>query len=620
MQGRKGKVCERLMKAVCLKDSFLAPRQKTCREVTIPSALRKCEETGRLKAYLLQWKPGNPDAPHVYWDSDVAKVLEGMAEMLMIHPDPAMAEELDRLVDLVIGAQQPDGFLNVHFTVVEPGNRWSYCGGRHELYCAGHLIEAAVAHFKCTGSVKFLNAVCRYADYIATVFGNGPGRMRGYPGHAEIELALMKLYQVTGNRTYLDLAKYFIDERGQDPEYYEALMPKTSAPLHNIQAHKPVRRQEKAEGHAVRAVYLYCGIVDVALGTNDTELLETAKRLFDNIADCRMYITGGIGSTMSGEQFTCDYALPNDTAYAESCAAIGLAFFAKRLLDCTGERKYAEVLERVLYNNGLSGVSLSGDEFFYANFLEVNSTTFEHGHIRKTRQKWFDCSCCPTSYCRFLPQLGDFCCSVAPGKVRVDIPAAARIISGDCEIEVTGGYPYDGNVRFAIRRGGDFELALRIPEWCTQYTVTLNGTEINHAVSGGYWKMRRQWSAGDRVVLHLDMVPGVVYPHPEVSADAGRAAVQFGPLVYCLESVDNPGVLLHNVKLPRNPRFVPERAGGLPDGTIALRCRAKEVYAVSEKLYRRTAPEEREVEICAIPYALWQNRGASSMQVFLLVE
>ena len=370
--------------AIQLHDSVFAPRQKTGHDVTIPSCLKRCRETGRIDAFRLQWKKGDPNPPHVYWDSDVAKVLEGMAEMLMIHPDPAMEKELDELVDLIVSAQRDDGYLNVHFTVVEPEKRWSNLGDWHELYCAGHLIEAAVAHFQATGSRKFLDAMCRYADYIASVFGPAPGQKRGYPGHEEIELALVRLYRTTGETRYLNLAKYFIDERGADPNYFsetEKSIPRDF--LSNRQAHKPVREQEQAVGHAVRAVYLYCGMVDVAVETRDCVLLNAAIRLFDNLSRRRMYITGGIGSTSIGEAFTTDFGLPNDTAYAESCAAIGLAMFAKRLLDVTNEGKYADVLERVLYNNALSGISLSGDEFFYVNLLEVNDATHEHGNTCK---------------------------------------------------------------------------------------------------------------------------------------------------------------------------------------------------------------------------------------------
>ena len=605
---------------ILLCDSVFAPRQKTGHDVTIPSSLKCCRETGRIDAFRLQWKKGDPNPPHVFWDSDVAKVLEGMAEMLMIHPDPAMEKELDELVDLIVSAQQDDGYLNVHFTVVEPEKRWSNLGDWHELYCAGHLIEAAVAHFQATGSRKFLEAMCRYADYIASAFGPAPGQKRGYPGHEEIELALVKLYRATGEKRYLNLAKFFIDERGAAPNYFleteKSLAPEQ---LPNRQAHKPVREQEQAVGHAVRAVYLYCGMVDVAVETGDSTLLDAAIRLFDNLSQRRMYITGGIGSTSIGEAFTVDFGLPNDTAYAESCPAIGLAFFAKRLLDVTKEGKYADVLERVLYNNGLSGISLIGDEFFYANLLEVNDATYEHGVTCKKRQKWFGCSCCPTNYCRFLPQLGMLCCKAGEKYLRIDIPAAARISNDAYDVRIDGNYPYDGNITVTIARGGAFTLALRIPGWCANWSVELNGVAADKVLEASYLKMTREWKSGDRVTLKLEMKPEVIYPHPEIAADAGKAAIQRGPLVYCLESVDNPGVSLPNVILPSVPEFHLGKASGLPEDTVAIRCRAKEETSSSDALYRNTPPECHDVDLCFIPYALWQNRGESSMQVFVRV-
>lgn len=608
-------------KKIKLLDPVFAPRQETGYRVTIPGCIRRCEETGRLKAFKLQWKKGEPEQPHVFWDSDVAKVLEGMAEMLMVHPDPAMEKELDELVDLIVGAQQEDGYLNVHFTIVEPEKRWSNLGNQHELYCAGHLIEAAVAHFEATGSRRFLDAMCRYADYIASVFGPAPGQKRGYPGHEEIELALVRLYRAVGEKRYLELAKFFIDERGAEPSYFVDVEKSLNrAQLPNRQAHKPVRLQEKAVGHAVRAVYLYCGMVDVAVETQDSGLLNAAVRLFDNVTQRQMYITGGIGATSHNEEFTHDFGLPNDTAYAESCAAIGLALFAKRLLDATGESKYADVLERVLYNNGLSGISLSGDEFFYANLLEVNDTTYEHGVTRKKRQKWFDCSCCPTNYCRFLPQLGTFCYSVSPELLRIDIPAAAVVSTENYEVRIDGKYPHDGSLALTVLRGGTFAIALRIPAWCGEYSIEVNGNAVNGGIESGYWKMARKWQSGDRITAVLAMKPELVYPHPSIAADAGKAAIRRGPVVYCLESVDNPGIPLQSVILPSVPDFRLDKVDGLPEETVAIRCDAKLEFSGDDALYRNTPPQYRNVEVCAIPYALWQNRGESSMQVFLRVS
>ena len=609
-----------MLKNIHLKDGVFAPRQETNWKTTIPSCIRRCGETGRLKAFKLQWKEGDPDKPHIYWDSDVAKVLEGMAASLQIHPDPELEKQLDELVDLVVGAQQPDGYLNTHFTVTEQDKRWTNLFNWHELYCAGHLMEAAVAHYQATGKRKFLDAMCRYADYIDSLFGREPGKKRGYPGHEEIELALVKLYHATGEKRYLELSRYFVEERGTEPNYFVTVENCPESGLINRQAHKPVRQQTAADGHAVRAMYLFAGLADIAGETSDPGLLECAERLFRNTVQRRMYITGGVGSTHFGEAFTQDFDLPNILAYAESCAAIGLALFAKRLLDITGKREYADVLERVLYNNGLSGISLQGDTFFYANPLEMNGTFFNRGHIFFSRQKWFDCSCCPTNYCRFLPRLGLFCADVAAGRVRIDIPAAMTISSPEYELEISGQYPYDGKISVRIVKGGKFALSLRIPSWCRKYSVSLNGKPSETALRNGYWTLDREWNSGDEILLDLDMPAEVVYANAAVPADIGKAAIQRGPVVYCLESVDNPDILLHTVRISAHPDFEVTAASGLPAGTQAIRFSGEAAHPADDQLYSVKPPVYKPVQLCAIPFALWQNRGESSMQVFLQVK
>ena len=606
------------LKQIELTDRVLAPRQLTGRRSTIPECIEKCRSTGRLRAFELKWRPGDPDKPHVYWDSDVAKVLEGMAWSLLVAPDPKLEEQLDSLVDLIVSAQQPDGYLNTHFTLVEPEKRWKNLNHEHELYCAGHLIEAAVAHFEATGKRKFLDAMCRYADLIAATFGRGPGQMRGYPGHEELELALVKLYRATGGKRYLELAKYFIDERGSEPNYFTTVEGLSPSKLENIQADVPVRKQTAATGHAVRALYLYTGVADVAAETGDAELRQLAERIFDNIAERRMYITGGVGSTPQGEAFTYDFALPNDTAYAESCAAMALVQFSKRLLDATGKRKYAEVMERALYNNALSGISLDGRHFFYANPQEVNDTTRELMNLGRVRQEWFSCSCCPTSYCRFLPQLGRFCAAVAPDSLRIDIPAAMRIDAPHFAAEVAGDYPYSGDIALTVTRGGEFEAALRIPEWCREFSVKLNGADATSHVADGYWRWKRQWQAGDKVELSLRIEAELRFADPRVPADAGRAAIQRGPLVYCVESADNPGIRLHSLRIAADPELRETSVAGLPDGTVALRFAARHDVTAPSRAFSVAPPEYAECEAVAVPYALWQNRGPGAMQVFLL--
>ncbi len=612
------------LSAVRLEDKVFAPRRKALFESTLPRSLEQCRATGRFDAFRLDWKPGMPNRPHIFWDSDVAKVLEGAACALALEPDhPELAEELDRAVDLILSSQQPDGYLNSYFSGVEPEHRWANLFNWHELYCAGHLIEAAVAHFRATGSRKFLDAICRYADLIAKEFGPGPEQRKGYPGHEEIELALCKLAEATGETKYLELARFFLDRRGTEPNYFleEAEHFPTGARPHDVvnrQAHLPVREQNDAVGHAVRALYLYTGMADVAAATGDASLLEAAERLFDSVADRRMYLTGGVGSTPLGEAFTCDRNLPNDTAYAESCASMALVQFALRLYNLTGKNRYADVLEQTLYNGALSGISLSGDRYFYANLLEVSNSGFFHGNTLRERRPWFDCSCCPTSFCRFLPQIGAFAWSVAEGEFRLNIPAAGVFESGGVRIRVGGGYPYDGSIPVAVEKGGRFRFSLRIPGWCRAWSLTCNGEPVHAVPEDGAVTLERDWRDGDRLLLELAMPAEPVFAHPEVTADAGKFALMRGPVVYALESIDNPASPAQiSIDPGQEFRIVP--APGLPGASgIAGRC-AVDPLPASAALYRRgrETGTPREAEFLAIPYALWQNRGPSEMAVWL---
>ena len=605
--------------SVKLSDPFLAPRIEADYRVTIPTSIDKCRETGRIDSFRLNWKPGMPNRPHIFWDSDFAKVIEGMCYAVALHPeDHRMAAELDGYIDLIVSAQQPDGYLNTYFTQVAPADRWKNIFDWHELYCAGHLIEAAVAHYEVTGSRKFLDTMCRYADYIGTVFGPEADRMHGYPGHEELELALCKLADATGNAAYFRLAKYFVDERGKSPNFFQQEDPgRNEGHLKNRQAHKPVREQRDADGHSVRALYLYAGMADVAERSNDAELLDACKALFDSIAEKRMYITGGCGSTLIGEAFTVDYNLPNDTAYAESCASMALVQFARRLLNITRQGHYADVMEQALYNGVLSGISLQGSEFFYANLLEVSSDTFTYGHIRKERQPWFDCSCCPTSFCRFLPQLGSFAWSEAENELRLNIPAAGSVNRNGIEIEVGGSYPFGGEIPVTVKSAGHFRFALRIPGWCRSFRLTLNGEAVSAAPENGYITLERNWNAGDRLGLTLDMPVEVVRANPAVTADAGRIALMRGPLVYALESTDN-GRVLSRLLIDTEAGFTTAPAPNLPDGVLAIRGEARLESDASEgRLYYRAAPQQEKAGFTAIPYALWQNRGPADLLVWM---
>ena len=599
---------------VAVTDKYVAPRIAANHTATIPASLKFSRDTGRIEAFKLKWKKGMPKEPHIFWDSDVAKVVEGMAYDLVLNPgDRKLAKELDKIVALIVSAQQPDGYLNTHFTVVEPENRFKWLNSHHELYCCGHLIEAAVAHFEATGKRDFLDCMCRYADYLASVFGRGKGQKRGYPGHEEIELALVKLASVTGEKRYFKLAQYFIEERGRKPNYYVKNEGAHEGWLSNIQAEATVRERKEAVGHSVRMMYLACGMADVASLTDDAELLDRCRDIFRSVSQKRMFITGGIGSTRHGEAFEHDYKLDNLDAYAESCAAMGLVWFAQRMHNITGDGAYVDVLERALYNGVIAGISLSGDGFFYRNPLRSSvDSAFE-----RERVKWFGCSCCPTNFCRFLPQIGSFAWSEGEGEVRLNIPIASECRSGGRAIKVSGGYPYKGDVSVSFLEGGEFTFSFRVPGWCRNFSVRVGGKPFFAMPESGYVRITRKWRKGEKIAISLDMPVEVMRANPAVEADAGRVAIQRGPLVYALESVDN-GPLLQNVRIDADAPMRVVKAKDLPEGTLAISGSAVERTVASDALYTTERPKPRKRAFVAIPYALWQNRGPAEMQVWSL--
>ncbi len=600
------------------KDVILKRAIETDKSSTIPSSLAKCYETGRIDAFKLNWKEGMPNKPHIYWDSDVAKVLEGIANILSIYPDAELEAEYDKIIDLIISSQQQDGYLNSYYSTIEPEKRWTKLWLNHELYCAGHLIEAAVAAYEQLGKTKLLDAVCRYADYIDSVFGREEGKKRGYPGHQEIELALVRLYHATGNEKYFKLAKYFIDERAQEPHYYKEVEKVPDANCLNIQSHKPVREQTEAVGHAVRAVYMYSGMADVARISNDEELFRTCEKLFDNITQKRMYITGGIGSSFFGEVFTIDYDLQNSSLmYAESCAAMGFVRFASRMLNATGDGKYAEIIEKAIFNGVLSGISLSGDKFFYTNYLEVDDNTKIYNHGAKERQKWFDCSCCPTSFCRFLPETLQYVWSESDDEVRLNIPIANSYKSSFGDIEVESLYPYDGKIRITVKTAGDFKFAVRIPAWCKKYNLSLNGAAVTDAAVVNYVTFNRSWQNGDVIELELDMPVNVMRANFKITNNTGRIALMRGPVVYACESVDNPDGIA-NMRIDTDGGFELAAADGLPENVVAIK--GKAVYEEApdtDSLYYTGNLIRKNGTFTAIPYHLWQNRGAAKMAVWI---
>ncbi|MBA7467125.1 Non-reducing end beta-L-arabinofuranosidase [subsurface metagenome] len=609
---------------VTIDDSFWAPRIEINRERTIPYEYKMFKATGRMDSLKLGWEPGKEPVPHFFWDSDIYKWIEAASYSLTTHPDSQLDSLIDGLVGLITKAQQPDGYLNTYYTVVEPGKRWTNLRDRHELYCAGHLLEAAVAHFQATGKRTLLDVACCYADYIDTLFGSKPGKKPGYPGHEEIELALIKLYQVTGERRYATLSKFFVDERGQQPHYYDREATERgedptkfwAGTYEYNQSHKPVREQNEAVGHAVRAMYLYSGMADVAAEFGDEQLRTACDRLWNNLTSKRMYITGGIGPSRYNEGFTEDYDLPNETAYAETCAAVGLVFWAHRMLQFECDGHYADVMERALYNGALSGVSLDGEKFFYGNPL----TSLGNHH----RQEWFECACCPPNIARLIASLGKYVYSQSETDAIVHLyvggSASLHVAGQTVGLRMDTRYPWDGKVIIAVEPGtpASFGLKLRIPAWCREFSLRVNGMEAKSLQpKHGYLRIEREWKAGDCIELSLSMPIELVRAHPEVREDIGCVAIQRGPLVYCLEQVDNK-VPLHRIVLPEDTKLKARFEQDLLDGVVVIH---DDAFVVDDsdwdaQLYRVAKEQRKCFKISAIPYYAWDNRESGKMRVW----
>ena len=589
--------------AVQVQDAFWGPRLETNRTKTIEANLHQCEITGRIKNFAVAGKlePGKHEGL-LFNDSDLYKVIEGIAYTLATRRDPDLEKRTDAIIDKIASAQQPDGYLNTYFTLVEPQNRWKHIDHGHELYCSGHLMEAAVAYHQATGKRKLLDVACKLADHIASVFG--PGKRQDTSGHEEIELALVKLYRATGTKRYLDQARFFIDVRGRADQ--RRLFGDYA------QDHKPVRQQTEVVGHAVRAMYLYCGMADVAALTGDLTLLTPLDSIWHDVVDRKMYLTGGIGPSASNEGFTVPYDLPNDSAYAETCAAIGMALWNHRMFLLTGDGKYADVLEREVYNGLLSGISLGGDRFFYDNPLGSGG-----GHHRVP---WFGCSCCPTNVVRYLPGVGERAYAHRGNDLWTILyfgnTASIPLDNGKVKLIQQTKYPWDGEVRITVEpdRATDWGLNLRIPGWCrSKPAITVNGAALKEPkVDRGYVRIQRTWKTGDVVFLHLPMPVERVYADPRVKADVGRVALQRGPVVYCLEGVDNGGSV-RNLVLPREAPLTASFAKDLLGGVVIVRGEARAISVREDKDELISKP----VSFQAVPYYAWDNRAPGPMVVWL---
>lgn len=574
-----------------------------------------------------------------FQDSDVAKWLEGVAYYLETNPDPALEKTADEAIEIIGKAQQEDGYLNTYFTLAEPGKRWSSLRDRHELYCAGHFIEAAVAYYNATGKDRLLKIICRYVDLICDTFGEEEGKIPGYPGHPEIELALVKLYHVTGERRYLDLAKFFVDERGKEPLYFDIEKNRpgyTSAFDPRIfnhtyyQVHAPVREQDTAEGHAVRNTYLFTGVADVAYETGDESLLKACETVFDNIVQKRMYLTGSIGSAAAGERFSADYDLPNHSNYSESCASVALAMFAKRMLEIKRDAKYADVMENALYNTVLAGISLEGNRFFYVNPLEVvpeiadKSTDLEH--VKTERQKWFGCACCPPNIIRTLASMGQYLYSADDDNLFVNLyvsnEAACKIGERDVTVAVKTRYPYDSGVEIRVKTDSDapFTLALRLPGHAFLNRIVVDGAPAHEVLEKGYIKLKRNWKGESVVQILFDLPVQRIYANPKVRADIGKVALVKGPAVYCLEEADN-GENLGAFELPDDAVLREEYDETLFGGTMTITAEGFKVADDGDSsLYRVTPPRKERAEMKFIPYCYWNNRGKGEMLVWIRRE
>lgn len=625
---------------VTVNDRFWKPRIDTNRTATIPAEYQQCKDTGRIERLKLNWKEGEPNKPHQFWDSDIAKWIEAASYSLTTHYD----KDLDLLIDTVIASiaksQAPDGYFNSYYQTLAPDKRWTNLRDMHELYCAGHLIEAAVAHFHATKKRSLLDVMCRYADHIASVFGTKPGQKRGYCGHEEIELALVKLYRATNERKYLELSKYFIDERGQQPNYFqeeakargEDPAKRHSAhetePYSYYQAHRPVREQDRVTGHSVRAMYLYCAMADIAKEYGDKELLLACEKLWDHLTTKNMYVTGGIGSSRANEGFTFDYDLPNETAYAETCANIGLSLWAHRMFHLTGDGKYIDAMERALYNSVLSGVSLDGTRFFYDNKLSVlagNAGLRHDGIQRKNdhhRSEWFGCSCCPPNIARLLASFGEYIYSSADDEVLVNLYAQSNgVFPNGVTIEQKTEYPWNGAVslKLGMESSKALSLKLRIPGWCRKFTLSVNGKKVpvKKAVKG-HITVARTWKNGDIVKLDLAMPVERISANPNVRQNLGMTALMRGPVVYCLEETDNTAPV-QNIALPDTAKlravFKPKILGGV----TVVQGTAKFIDSADwgKTLYRASSPRTKTATFTAVPYCVWDNRKKGGMTVWV---
>ena len=613
--------------SVHVNSGFWGQRLDASRDVTIPLAFSKCEESGRYENFI---KAAHPSPEYhaegfSFDDTDVYKTIEGASYRLSNYPDKKLVAYIDSVLEIVAAAQEPDGYLYTSRTM-NPANPHNWAGPErwvwveklsHEFYNLGHMVEGAVAHYQSTGKRNFLDIAIRYADCVCRNIGDGEGQKRLVPGHQIAEMALVRLYTVTGDRKYLEQAKFFLDARGTT-ERRDAYS----------QAHKPVLEQDEAVGHAVRATYMYAGMADVAAITGDSSYIHAVDRIWDNIVGKKLYITGGIGARHAGEAFGDNYELPNASAYNETCAAIGNVYVNYRLFLLHADSKYFDVLERTLYNGLISGVSLDGGSFFYPNPLASTGNY--------SRKAWFGCACCPSNISRFIPSLPGYVFAVRDRDLFVNLfmdnQAQITINNRPMVIEQSTNYPWDGDIALNVTKGsGEFAMNLRIPGWVQNsvlpsglysyadnanptYSVKVNGEEVTGDLRNGYLVIDRKWKKGDKVTMHFDMPARIVKAHENVADDRGRIAVERGPLVYCAEWCDND-FNVHNILVPRKPELsMVER----PDLLTGMKQLTLPVQTLGYNADGRIFTEEKTLTL--IPYYAWAHRGEGDMTVWLPAE
>lgn len=599
---------------------------------------------GAEKSYCIQnfrIACGDEEGEHqgvVFQDTDVTKWLEAVAYSLTKKSNPKLEELADSAIDLMARAQCEDGYLNTYFTITGKP-RWSNLYEGHELYTAGHMIEAAVAYYKATGKRKLIEVACKFADYMYEVFGKEHGKIHGYPGHPEIELALVKLYRVTGEKKYLDLANYFVRTRGEKPCYFLSedciknqnfIFPEfKDFDLDYNQTHLPLKEQKTAEGHAVRAVYLYSAMADLAYEYQDQGLLKQCDEIWTNIVEKRMYVTGSIGSAAYGERFTVDYDLPNNTNYSESCATVGLAMFSNRMFQITKDGKYIDIVEKALYNTLLSGIAMDGKHFFYVNPLEVVPEIAQKNptmrHVKTTRQLWFGVACCPTNIARTLASLGDYAYAIDENSIYVNLflnsQVQATLNVGTVILNMQANFPASGEVLLTVEpenSGDRFTIAIRKPVYSKNVSVKVEDEEAEYRLEKGYMYLTRAWNMGDKIAVSFDVDFRFVHCNPQVRDNIGKVCLMKGPAVYCLEEEDNGNYLasvMIDTCVPVQEIFDEKLFGGI----LCAKLEGKRIdYSkAGDLLYNGTKPVYVSDSFTAVPYSYWNNRGEGEMLVWM---